>query len=45
MSSLRASATIIVVFRAPFGPSVRVRYQRASKLSFLEYEEAPRQLN
>src|SRR5215469_6428041 len=34
MSNLRASATIIVVLRAPLGPSVRVRYQRASALSF-----------
>src|SRR5580700_2584992 len=34
ISSLRASATIIVVLRAPLGPSVRVRYQRASALSF-----------
>src|SRR2546422_11196653 len=33
-SSLRASATIIVVLRAPLGPSVRVRYHRASALSF-----------
>jgi hypothetical protein len=34
ISSLRASATIIVVLRAPLGPSVRVRYHRASALSF-----------
>src|SRR6266516_1582686 len=34
ISSLRASATIIVVLRAPFGPSVRMRYHRASALSF-----------
>src|ERR1700751_6132388 len=34
ISNLRASATIIVVLRAPLGPSVRVRYQRASALSF-----------
>src|SRR6476620_5651157 len=34
ISSLRASATIIVVLRAPLGPSVRVRYQRANALSF-----------
>src|SRR5262249_12491966 len=35
ISSLRASATIIVVLRAPLGPSVRVRYHRASALSLL----------
>ncbi len=34
ISSLRANATIIVVLRAPLGPSVRVRYHRASALSF-----------
>jgi len=34
INSLRASATIIVVLRAPFGPSVRMRYHRASALSF-----------
>src|SRR5207245_2539614 len=34
ISSLRASATIIVVLRAPLGPSVRVRYHCASALSF-----------
>src|ERR1700683_809632 len=34
ISSLRARATIIVVLRAPLGPSVRMRYQRASALSF-----------
>src|SRR6266851_2526628 len=33
-SNLRASATIIVVLRAPLVPSVRARYQRASALSF-----------
>jgi len=33
MSSLRASATIIVVLRAPFGPPVRARYYCASVLS------------
>src|SRR5215467_15818645 len=32
ISSLRASATIIVVLRAPLGPSVRVRYHCASAL-------------
>ncbi len=32
ISSLRASATIIVVLRAPFGPSVRARYHCASAL-------------
>src|SRR5258708_22439682 len=32
--SLRAPATIIVVLRAPLGPSVRVRYHCASALSF-----------
>src|SRR5258708_30459137 len=34
ISNLRASATIIVGLRAPLGPSVRVRYQRVSALSF-----------
>ena len=34
MSSLRASATIIFVFRAAAGPSVRARYHWASALSF-----------
>src|SRR5262250_1989386 len=43
MSNLRGSATIIVVLRAPLGPSVRVRYQRASALSF--WKETPRQLD
>ena len=34
ISSFRASATIIVVLRTPFGPSVRARYHCASALSF-----------
>ena len=34
ITSLRASATIIVVLRAPFAPSVRSRNHRASALSF-----------
>ena len=34
MSSLRARATIILVFRAPLGPSVRLRNHCASALSF-----------
>ena len=34
ISSFLASATIIVVLRAPLGPSVRVRYHCASALSF-----------
>jgi len=34
ISSLRASATIMVVLRAPFAPSVRARYHCASALSF-----------
>jgi hypothetical protein len=34
MSSFRASATIIVVLRAPVAPSVRARYHSVSTLSF-----------
>ena len=34
ISSFRASATIIVVLRAPLGPSVRVRYHCARPLPF-----------
>ena len=34
MSSLRASATIIFVLRAPLGPSVLLRNHRVSALSF-----------
>jgi hypothetical protein len=34
ISSLRARATIMMVLRAPFGPSVRTRYDRASALPF-----------
>src|SRR6266516_4644937 len=34
LTPLRASATIIVVLRAPLEPSVRVRYHCASALSF-----------
>src|SRR5258708_1527171 len=45
ISSLRASATNIVVLRAPLGPSVRVRYHCASALSFWNIRKRPRQLD
>ena len=45
ISSLRARATIMVVLRAPFGPSVRAQYHCASALSFWEPKEAPCELD
>src|SRR5580700_4426121 len=45
ISSLRASATIIVVLRAPLGPSVPRAIPLRQRTIFLEHQEAPRQLD
>src|SRR6266481_1396969 len=45
ISSLRASATIIVVLRAPLGPSVPCAIPPRQRTVFLEHQEAPRQLD